>query len=344
MAFPINFPSAPSLFSAYATVSASIVLLQTMINSFLPRWLRDYLWGFIYRYFHPKASPRSATIVIEDGDRISANVVYDAAEIYLCDRSQSDIERLKVLKRPSDPGLTVKFAKSEVISDRFDGMELEWRFVREERKNSESRDKELDRLFPDSSAWKQFFELSFDKINKEKVINSYLPYVLQRVEAMKEANKIIRLHTLSTTCILGSRIVWDSITLDHPSTFETLAMDPQLKKFIIDDLDRFLKRKQLYRRVGKAWKRGYLLYGPPGTGKSSLIAAIANYLKFDVYDLELSSVKRDSDLRSVLLRTANRSILVIEDIDCSVQLPDRGSGGLQPRGHGQEVSFSHLLN
>ncbi|KAL2898704.1 hypothetical protein RDABS01_006847, partial [Bienertia sinuspersici] len=34
--------------------------------------------------------------------------------------------------------------------------------------------------------------------------------------------------------------------------------------------------------IGRAWKRGYLLYGPPGTGKSSLIAAIANYLKFDI--------------------------------------------------------------
>lgn len=66
-----------------------------------------------------------------------------------------------------------------------------------------------------------------------------------------------------------------------------------------------------------------MLYGPPGTGKSSLIAAMANYLKFDIYDLELTNVRRDSDLRRLLLRTANRSILVIEDIDCSVQLPDR---------------------
>ncbi|KAK9177111.1 hypothetical protein WN944_029130 [Citrus x changshan-huyou] len=42
-------------------------------------------------------------------------------------------------------------------------------------------------------------------------------------------------------------------------------------KTIMDDLERFLQRKEFYRRVGKAWKRGYLLYGPPGTGKSSLI-------------------------------------------------------------------------
>uniref|UniRef100_A0A1U7W0R0 LOW QUALITY PROTEIN: probable mitochondrial chaperone bcs1 n=1 Tax=Nicotiana sylvestris TaxID=4096 RepID=A0A1U7W0R0_NICSY len=71
-------------------------------------------------------------------------------------------------------------------------------------------------------------------------------------------------------------------------------------------------------------KRGYLLYGPPGTGKSSLIAAIANYLKFDVYDLEFSNITSDADLRRLLMSTKNRSyILVIEDIDCSIDLPDR---------------------
>uniref|UniRef100_A0A0E0FCN5 ATPase AAA-type core domain-containing protein n=1 Tax=Oryza meridionalis TaxID=40149 RepID=A0A0E0FCN5_9ORYZ len=38
--------------------------------------------------------------------------------------------------------------------------------------------------------------------------------------------------------------------------------------------------------VGKAWKRGYLLCGPPGTDKSNMIAAMANFLEYDVYDLE----------------------------------------------------------
>ncbi|PWZ24279.1 AAA-ATPase [Zea mays] len=41
----------------------------------------------------------------------------------------------------------------------------------------------------------------------------------------------------------------------------------------------FIKRNDYYKKIGKAWKRGYLLYGPPGTGKSSLIAAMANHLR-----------------------------------------------------------------
>uniref|UniRef100_A0A803NUK2 Uncharacterized protein n=1 Tax=Cannabis sativa TaxID=3483 RepID=A0A803NUK2_CANSA len=55
---------------------------------------------------------------------------------------------------------------------------------------------------------------------------------------------------------------WDSIDFWHPSTFETLAMDEKLKKELVDDLHRFVKRKEFYKRVGSAWKRGYLLFGP----------------------------------------------------------------------------------
>ncbi|GJT44489.1 AAA+ ATPase domain-containing protein [Tanacetum coccineum] len=143
----------------------------------------------------------------------------------------------------------------------------------------------------------------------------------------------------------------ESVNLDHPSTFDTLAMDPMMKKAIMDDLDLFLKRRDFYKRLGKAWKRGYLLYGPPGTGKSSLIAAIANYLKFDIFDLQLMNIGGDSSLKKLMLRTSNRSILVIEDIDCSIQLPGRKgiTTSTLPDAHYKPVrdpqfSLSGLLN
>ncbi|KAI3828641.1 hypothetical protein L1987_02749 [Smallanthus sonchifolius] len=59
---------------------------------------------------------------------------------------------------------------------------------------------------------------------------------------------------------------------------------------------------------------------PPGTGKSSMIAAIANLLEYDIYDLELASVKDNTDLRKLLIETSSKSIIVIEDIDCSLDL------------------------
>jgi chaperone BCS1 len=54
-----------------------------------------------------------------------------------------------------------------------------------------------------------------------------------------------------------------------------------------------------------------------------LIAAIANYLKFDIYDLELTDLRTNSELRNLLISTENKSVLVVEDIDCSIELQDR---------------------
>jgi len=99
-----------------------------------------------------------------------------------------------------------------------------------------------------------------------------------------------------------------------------LAMDPTDKEAIIDDLDSFKQGKDYCTTIGKAWKRGYLLFGPPGTGKSTMIAAIAKHLEYDVYDLELTAVKNNTQLRKLFVLTTEKSIIVIEDIDRSVDL------------------------
>lgn len=151
------------------------------------------------------------------------------------------------------------------------------------------------------------------------VLGSYLPHILRRAKEIGREKRSVKLHTVD----YNGTDYWGSINLDHPATFDTIAMEPEMKNELIEDLDRFISRKDFYRRVGRAWKRGYLLYGPPGTGKSSLVAAMANYLKFNIYDLDLKEVQCNSDLRRLLIGTGNRSILVIEDIDCSIELRNR---------------------
>jgi hypothetical protein len=161
----------------------------------------------------------------------------------------------------------------------------------------------------------RFYRLFFLDRHRDVVLNTYLPRVRRQGRAVMVRN---RRRKLSTN--ISMRSSWTHVPFEHPKTFATLAMDPAKKKEIVDDLDAFKTGKDYYARVGKAWKRGYLLYGPPGTGKSAMIAAMANHLDYDVYDIELTSVHSNTELRKLFIETTSKSIIVIEDIDCSLDL------------------------
>ncbi|GJX82241.1 AAA+ ATPase domain-containing protein [Tanacetum coccineum] len=319
-------PTASSLLSAYASLSTSIMLFRTMFNQLFPRELQRYVADAVRFYWKPKSS--KLTLVFDEKDGMVANHIYDAAEAFLCTRINPDSERLRITKSVKESHINIKFAESEEIVDSFEGIPVTWKYVRHEAKQKSSGGGGDDYGGGKSSSSggyspeRKYIELRFDKVHKERIISSYLPTILRKAKELENDKKVVKLHNLQSYSN-GPGGFKESVNLDHPSTFDTLAMDPMMKKAIMDDLDLFLKRRDFYKRVGKAWKRGYLLYGPPGTGKSSLIAAIANYLKFDIFDLQLMNIGGDSSLKKLMLRTSNRSILVIEDIDCSIQLPGR---------------------
>ncbi|KAH7446348.1 hypothetical protein KP509_01G052300 [Ceratopteris richardii] len=160
--------------------------------------------------------------------------------------------------------------------------------------------------------------------DRAKVMSEYIPHVISNAKALESDRRERKLYTnAKSTGWWSYRKVWESIPFQHPSTFSTLALDPILKQKIIDDLTEFKNGEQFYKEAGRAWKRGYLLYGPPGTGKSSMIACMANLLEYDVYDLELTEVRSNADLRNLLLNIGNKAIVVIEDIDCTLNLSER---------------------
>lgn len=160
------------------------------------------------------------------------------------------------------------------------------------------------------------FILKIHRRDKMGVLKPYLEHVQAVADDIEQRKKELKLYTNGEK----NRDKWTSVPFRHPATFETIAFDLELKNKIKLDLDAFVRGKQYYHRLGKAWKRGYLLYGPPGTGKSSMIAAMANFLRYDIYDFELTKVNDNSELRMLLMQTRNKSILVIEDIDSSVDL------------------------
>ncbi|XP_059439278.1 AAA-ATPase At3g50940-like [Corylus avellana] len=318
-----SIPTASSWFEAYVALSTCMMLLQTATNQFIPLNVRSFIISRLKSYFFGTFADSSSRITItEIWENMGRNELYDAVKEYLPSKISRANKNFRVGKLGGgNKKIAIAIEGEESIVDVFEDMKLTWRYFHQKDQqqqqpiNPSSRKQTIPSPTDQSDARPKYV-LSFDENHREKVIDSYLPHILNKYKAMKEGEKVLKHYTRASRS-------WESSELGHPATFDTIAMEPELKKAILDDLDRFLRRKSFYKKVGKAWKRGYLMYGPPGTGKTSLIAAMANYLKFDVYDLELSNVNCNADLRMLLRNTSNRSILVIEDIDCTREVRDR---------------------
>lgn len=266
-------------------------------------------------------------------------------------------------------------AGRERIQDKFKGVTVWWSLSNtdddaERKKPNRRRKKEMFDGDSRGTKKRKEFVLKMHKRDKQFVMTEYLDHVVKTAKEFKREQKELNL-------ISNGHSGWKrGVTFKHPSTFDTLAMDPKLKAAVKADLDKFRQSEEYFRRVGRAWKRGYLLHGPPGTGKSSMIAAMANYLKYDVYDLELTQVRKtppnpnpssrncinnlcnpsqvrsNNSLKKLFRRTTSKSIIVIEDIDCSINLArsrsdpgDEGGGKIKRRAIGDEdVTLSALLN
>ncbi|CAH8320201.1 unnamed protein product [Eruca vesicaria subsp. sativa] len=332
MLFSNDLPSPTSIFTAYASMAGYMMMIRSMAHELIPAPIQEFIYSTLRSIFF-RSSSTTLTLTIDDDNMGMDNEIYLDAQTYLSTKISPDAVRLRISKGHKDKHVTLHLSNGEIVTDVFQDVELTWKFI------TDGGDKTNGGGDDDGKS--EYFELSFDKKHRDMVINSYVPYIESKAKDINDERRILMLHSLN--CLR-----WESVILEHPSTFETMAMEDDLKRDVIADLDRFIRRKEFYKRVGKAWKRGYLLYGPPGTGKSSLVAAMANYLRFDVYDLQLASVMRDADLRRLLLATRNRSILVIEDIDCAVDLPNRVEK--QPvdgknRGESQgPLTLSGLLN
>ncbi|XVF54229.1 hypothetical protein PTKIN_Ptkin05aG0163700 [Pterospermum kingtungense] len=293
---------------------ASFMFLWAIVRQYCPYELRRYfekytqrILGFFYPYI--KISIHEFT-----GDRLKRSEAYVAVEAYLSANSSKSAIRLKAEMGKDSSNLVLSMDEYERVTEEFRGAKVWWvasKVVSPTRSMS---------YYPEEE--RRYYRLTFHKRYREMITGAYLEHVVKEGKEIRVRNRQRKLYTNSPGYKWPTykQTMWSHIVFEHPATFETMALEPEKKKEIIEDLVTFCKSREFYARIGKAWKRGYLLYGPPGTGKSTMIAAMANLLNYDVYDLELTAVKDNTELRKLLIETTCKSIIVIEDIDCSLDL------------------------
>uniref|UniRef100_A0A803M1D7 AAA+ ATPase domain-containing protein n=2 Tax=Chenopodium quinoa TaxID=63459 RepID=A0A803M1D7_CHEQI len=296
------------IWAKLASSLASFMFVWAMLSQFIPYELRSFIekrLTHFYSQFHPYIE---VTIPEHSGDHLKRSEAYTAVQSYLSSISSKSAKRFLGEIGRDGKSVVLSMDKHERVEDEFRGVKVWWICGKTATSSSDKPGPEL-----------MFYKITFHQKNRDLITEEYLKYVVKQGKAIKINNRQRRLYTnVGRYSTYGS--MWSGIPLEHPATFDTLAMESDKKKEIMDDLRKFSNSKDFYKRIGKAWKRGYLLYGPPGTGKSTMIAAMANYLQYDIFDLELTAVKDNTELRRLLIETTSKSIIVIEDIDCSLQL------------------------
>ncbi|KAL1565904.1 hypothetical protein AAHA92_01578 [Salvia divinorum] len=219
------------------------------------------------------------------------NLFYRRVSLYLTSLpslEDSDFTNLSAGKKPKD--IVLSLDDNQSIRDDFLGARVSW----------------LNRV--ERGGGGRSFVLRIRKKDKRRILKPYLQHIHAVSGEIEERGAELRIYN---HC--DGR--WKSALFNHPADFDAIVLDPDLKAKIRHDLETFLKSKQYYHKLGRVWRRSYLLYGPSGTGKSSFIAAAANLLSYDVYYLNLSQVADAADLNSLLLQTTSKSLIVVEDLD-----------------------------
>ncbi|KDO72428.1 hypothetical protein CISIN_1g035603mg [Citrus sinensis] len=266
---------------------ATFMFVFAMFKQHIPR----QAWYFLEKHCHKLVSLLNPYLEIAfyefSSNNFLRNKAYSEIQSYLSGREETSLHASRF-----------KADDYEEVSDEYKGVRVWWVLGKKVPRTPVV-------YFYPGSYDERHYTLTFHKRYRELITGEYVNQVLEEGKAIAVRNRQRKLYK-NVPCQAWYEKKWSHVYFEHPATFDTLAMASKKKEAIKKDLIKFTEGKEYYAKIGKAWKRGYLLFGPPGTGKSTMIAAMANCLNYDVYDLELTSVENNNELRSLLVDISSK--------------------------------------
>lgn len=147
-------------------------------------------------------------------------------------------------------------------------------------------------------------------------------------KSYQEMNRFKSALDESKDCV-GNTIVYGITGMEHGDDwscigraiksreFSTLYFDNDIEKDIKEFIDTWLDNEETYINRGLLFKTGILLHGSPGTGKSSIATAIADYLKCDLVNIDMSTFNNINitSLVNTINSDNNRYVVLLDEID-----------------------------
>lgn len=216
-------------------------------------------------------------------------------------------EELSVEITKTRDSLTSRLPKTRSSSFVFDGTTINYKIY-----------SEIITLYADREQKKENFTITLwaDLPKEGSTVFNRLVEVARKMRADASAKK-----TWKQLSHRNSKGVWSQKDVKFGRRINTVVLKEGQCTSIVRDIDSFVNHQDWYVSRDIPYTRRYLFYGCPGSGKSSMIKALATYLKRNIHYLILSDVKSDSELFT-LLENINHSttILVLEDVDCACDI------------------------
>ncbi|KAL0836142.1 hypothetical protein Bca101_088031 [Brassica carinata] len=269
---------------------ASLVFIYTIFERFFPYQLRENFEPLVQRFINLFYPYIQIKFFEYSGERFERNDDYATIQNYLSKDSSSRANKLRANTSKGSKSIVLSMDDHEEITDEFKGVKVWWQ---SKKHHTDSRSFSY---FPKTEE-SRFYILKFHVRDRQIITNRYLDHIRKEGKKMEVKNRERKLYSNNPSQNWSgyNQTKWSHVTFEHPATFDTLAMENEKKEEIKNDLTKFSNSQDYYKRIGKAWKRGYLLHGPPGTEKSTMVAAMANFLDYDVYDLELTTRKQKKE-------------------------------------------------